>query len=397
VVEGVMGTKWQDRGKPDVLRVIAGSVALWLFWRIPLVVLAIYFFSTMPSFDTPLTANNIMTLALGFGAIMLFYRSFGSDHRRPVLKPPKLKKKFIEALLRSEPIVPKHEAPKDLVGAMVFDDDRQFFDDFRDFGEVVNLWLADEYSHSRRWRLQELSDTELRHHYSDMLSYGRRFSIFHNQVCVGDLEISAGPRYSPETPNVHLDIKLRWVRVLGFENVFGFLREIAGYTQADFRESRWAIDHAVLGVLCETQEIWDDDDFEPGYAILSFVCQASVAATTISGKHSSRRKLLNETRSSSSHSAAGLVRHVDDKERPSQSALRRWPRHDLRHVDSPPALRHSDFVASCECGFYPEFSSVSKVSQNRASTSSKLVSLGRYKAPIPQYMRLASTPHAGAR
>jgi hypothetical protein len=265
---GAMGTKWQDGSKADVLWAIAGSVALWLFWRIPLVGFAIYFFSTMPGFDTPLTANNIIAIVLGFGAITLFCRSFGSDHRRPVLKPAKLKKKFIEALLYSKPIVPKHEAPENLVGSLVFDNDRQFFDDFRDFGEVVNLWLADEYSHSRRWRLQELSDTELRHHYSDMLSYGRRFSIFHNQVCVGDLEISAGPRYSPETPNVHLDIKLRWVRVLGFENVVGFLREIAGYTQADFRESRWAIDHAVLGVLCETQEIWDDDDFEPGYGDL---------------------------------------------------------------------------------------------------------------------------------
>jgi hypothetical protein len=283
VVEGVMGTKWQDRGKPDVLRVIAGSVALWLFWRIPLVVLAIYFFSTMPSFDTPLTANNIMTLALGFGAIMLFYRSFGSDHRRPVLKPPKLKKKFIEALLRSEPIVPKHEAPKDLVGSMVSDDDRQFFADFREFGEVINRWLADKYSYERRWRLQELPDSELRHHYSDTPSYGRRFSIFHNQVCVGDLEISAGLHYSPETPKVQVDINLRWVRVLGFQNVCGFLNSLVHNIQdpKERGEARLAIDRALMEVLFETQEIWEDDDFEPGYGDL----ELSLSGSAVSYHH----------------------------------------------------------------------------------------------------------------
>jgi hypothetical protein len=274
-----MGTKWQDRSKADVLWAIAGSVALWLFWRIPVVVLEIYLLSTLPGFDTPLTANNIMTIVGAFSVPILFLRSFGigSNSRRPVLKPPKLKKKFIEALLRSKPIVPKHEAPEDLVGSMVFDDDRQFFADFREFGEIVNRSLVHNDSYKRSWRLQELPDTQLRHHYSDMPSYGRRFSIFHNQVSVGALEISAGPNYSPHTPKVQVDINLRWVRVLGFQNVCGFLNSLVHTVRdpEEYPESRLAIDRAMIGVLCETQEIWEDDDFEPGYGDLELSLSGS--------------------------------------------------------------------------------------------------------------------------
>jgi hypothetical protein len=73
-----MGTKWQDGSKSDVLWAIAGSVALWLFWRIPLVVLGMYVLSTLPGFDTPLTANNIMTIVGAFSVPILFLRSFGA-------------------------------------------------------------------------------------------------------------------------------------------------------------------------------------------------------------------------------------------------------------------------------------------------------------------------------
>jgi hypothetical protein len=69
----------------------------------------------------------------------------------------------VEDLLHSKPIVPKHEAPEDLVGSMVFDDDQQFFADFREFGEIVNRSLVHNDSYKRSWRLPELPDTQLRH------------------------------------------------------------------------------------------------------------------------------------------------------------------------------------------------------------------------------------------
>jgi hypothetical protein len=49
--------------------------------------------------------------------------------RTAARKPEKLKKKFITALLSSEPIVPKHQPPKAIgegVPSLVSDEDRQY-------------------------------------------------------------------------------------------------------------------------------------------------------------------------------------------------------------------------------------------------------------------------------
>ena len=48
--------------------------------------------------------------------------------RTAARKPEKLKKKFLTALLHSEPILPKHQLPKAIgEGWGITDDDRQFF------------------------------------------------------------------------------------------------------------------------------------------------------------------------------------------------------------------------------------------------------------------------------
>jgi hypothetical protein len=76
-------------------------------------------------------------------------------------KPKKLKKKFIAALLRSKPIEPKHQRPTTIgEGWGVYDQDRKFFADFDDFGDVVNWWFANP-DVDGPWRLQELADTRL--------------------------------------------------------------------------------------------------------------------------------------------------------------------------------------------------------------------------------------------
>ena len=74
-----------------------------------------------------------------------------------------LNKKAATALWRSDPIVPRHDPPKTAGGeysSLAHDVDQLFFVDFRDFADVVNWWLADEFTKSR-FRLQDLPDGDL--------------------------------------------------------------------------------------------------------------------------------------------------------------------------------------------------------------------------------------------
>jgi hypothetical protein len=128
-------------------------------------------------------------------------------------KPDKLKKKFLSKLRDSKPISPKHRPPKnigdDAFPSLATREDRLFFDDFRDFADVVNWWLGDEHV-GGPWRLQELPDTELRLSLGDSRpSFGRRYDIFYNQVPVGTLESIVAvraplPRFAsvPSAPSV---------------------------------------------------------------------------------------------------------------------------------------------------------------------------------------------------
>jgi len=68
--------------------------------------------------------------------------------RQAARKPEKLNKKFRNALLHSAPITPNHQPPNKIgesAPSLVRLQDLLFFDDFRDFGDVVNCWLGDEH------------------------------------------------------------------------------------------------------------------------------------------------------------------------------------------------------------------------------------------------------------
>jgi len=150
--------------------------------------------------------------------------------REAARKPPEPKKKFFAQLLRSAPIEPKHHSPKAVAErfeSLVTEEDRLFFDDFADFGAVVNWWFADPHNGSP-WRLQELPDTILKLDGNiDHPSFGRRYSIFHNQVRLGELEISSGFPYEAENRKVCARIEIDSIRLLAFGNILDFLNAIA--------------------------------------------------------------------------------------------------------------------------------------------------------------------------
>ena len=180
--------------------------------------------------------------------------------REAARRPPTPKKKVIAALLHSEPIAPKHQPPKTIgekFPSLITEEDRLFFDDFEDFAAVVNWGLADE-----PWRLQEQPDTELRlGGISDMPDFGRRYAIFHNQVRVGTLEVSAALSYEVENRDVHATIELNWVRLLAFNTVVGFLTDIAKLVSdpdpnsKEYLQTHLGIIYALTRVMWQTQEI----------------------------------------------------------------------------------------------------------------------------------------------
>jgi hypothetical protein len=177
--------------------------------------------------------------------------------------PAKPKKGFIDKLRKSEPITPKHQPPAAIdekFGSFVTDEDRQFFADFADFASVVNWWFGDAHVGSA-WRLQELPDTELKLDITDRPSLGRRYDVFHNQVRLGSLELSAGIHYSAEKPDVFANIELDWVRLLAFESVEEFLTGLALHvsdpnpnTKEHF-EARLLIDRALTQTLWQAQQV----------------------------------------------------------------------------------------------------------------------------------------------
>jgi hypothetical protein len=152
--------------------------------------------------------NAVVTLSL--------WRKVASKSNRG----PKLNKKAATALWRSDPIIPKHDPPKTAGGeysSMARDIDRRFFADFKDFADVVNWWLADEFRASR-FRSQDLPTGHLSlnidHSHGPML--GRSFAIHYNQTRVGRLEITHGNEYTTENPEVYTNIEIDSARFFWF-------------------------------------------------------------------------------------------------------------------------------------------------------------------------------------
>ena len=144
--------------------------------------------------------------------------------RRAARRPEKLKRKFLNQLWRTKPIMPKHQpAPPLEAGMGVKKDPAKFSSDFEVFANVINCYLIDRAP----WRLQELPTIELSNLARLAPAYGRRYAVFHNQARVGEIEIKPDYYYSTEAPDVTIHIELNWVRLLPFETIRGFLTDVA--------------------------------------------------------------------------------------------------------------------------------------------------------------------------
>lgn len=185
---------------------------------------------------------------------------------------PKLKKKFVKSILNSKPIIPKHERPESITEQfrdIVDERDKAFFDDFRDFGDVVNWWCSDEYTGSP-WRLQELADTELRISIGDSPDFGRRYSVFYNQAELGTLEIMPLQNFRRENPSIRTQIELDWTRLLSFEAVSGFLWTVANHVadldpkSQDSSRALTAIQSSMAKVVWQSQRLSEFSEQEYG-------------------------------------------------------------------------------------------------------------------------------------
>jgi hypothetical protein len=184
---------------------------------------------------------------------------------------PRLNKKAVTALWRSEPIVPRHDPPKVAGGefsSLVDDVDRLLFADFKDFADVVNRWLADDFTASR-FRLQELPDGDVRLNVdaSHGPVYGRCFAIYYNQTKLGRLEIHPMYGYNTEAQKVFTDIEINWARFVGYEELTDFLHAIAMHVASEADESAAAAQttvHALTKTLWENYRIsqYDNPDDE---------------------------------------------------------------------------------------------------------------------------------------
>jgi hypothetical protein len=183
---------------------------------------------------------------------------------------PTLNKKAATALWRSEPIAPKHNPPRAAGGefsSLASDVDRQFFADFKEFADVVNWWLADEYIASR-FRLQDLPDGDLSLNvdFSDGPRLGRSLAIYYNQTRVGRLEIAPAYKYTSEVPGVNSNIRIDWARLLGFDELNSFLDAIAWHvvraeSQSDeYRNARLNKLHALSSTLWDNYRVSEYDD-----------------------------------------------------------------------------------------------------------------------------------------
>jgi hypothetical protein len=186
--------------------------------------------------------------------LLLWGKMAGKSNGRP-----KLNKKVSTALWRSDPIIPKHDPPKPGANfsSLADDEDRQFFADFKEFADVVNWWLAGEFTASR-FRLQDLPAWDLNLHYSDGPTLGRSFAIYYNQTRLGRLEISPGHEYSTAHPRVYTSLKIDWARFLSFDELTEFLNAIMYHvttnegTNGDYINARQSVLYGL------TRTLWDN-------------------------------------------------------------------------------------------------------------------------------------------
>ena len=142
------------------------------------------------------------------------------------------------------------------------------------------------------WRIQELPEAELKLHRNDDPSFGRRYQVFHRQICVGTLEVSPWLDYSSEQPDVHTEFKLDWVRLLPMGTLRDFLDGIAIHTanpdprSLEYLAVRHDFDVNLLGVLWQTQQIskFPEELKDYDYGELSFSFTGTASAISNDGQ-----------------------------------------------------------------------------------------------------------------
>jgi hypothetical protein len=181
---------------------------------------------------------------------------------RKATKSVGLNKKAAKALWGSAPIVPRHDPPTTPGGqysGLAGQEDRLFFKDFREFADVVNRRLADEFTRSS-FRLQDLPDGDLRLNvdFDNGPTLGHCLALYYNQTRVGRLEISPGYPYTTETPLIYTNIEIEWARFFGFDELTEFLGAIALHvTSSDpKRAENLAERQAIMAAL--TQTLWGE-------------------------------------------------------------------------------------------------------------------------------------------
>jgi hypothetical protein len=181
----------------------------------------------------------------------------GPDLSARITRPGNPNKKVAKALWGSDPIVPQHDPP---IGPSQYanNGDRIFFEDFRQFADVVNSWLgSQEYPLHRyvplpsRFRLQDMPNDEVGLIVStEGPQPGRCFRLYYNQIWVGRLEIHAYLDYTNDNPEVVTDVEMDWARFIQYWEIEAF-SEASPHTSPnpDLRASP-------IRTLTATNELW---------------------------------------------------------------------------------------------------------------------------------------------
>lgn len=160
---------------------------------------------------------------------------------------------LIQEIIAGDRRVPQHDCPAGLRGryseANVDPVDQHFFDQAGLIGPTLD-WNTND-----AWSFEETSDTMRRAWYLDGPDYGRRWTIFYNNLKMGWIEASAAPESRHDdvdafvaSPRAQIDIELHDVRWLPADHILGLLHQAAllmegvndGYDAANERARRAA-------------------------------------------------------------------------------------------------------------------------------------------------------------
>lgn len=158
------------------------------------------------------------------------------------------------------PIDPVHTPPSSLeargVPSLVTDDDRAFFEDFREFGQIANASILRDTP----WRIQERDQANLMLSDHDDPEHGRTYDVFYNVLPTGRLELSASFDMTRglaasyrEDRFVRLQLSIERPLSLPFKSVTDLLELLAAFVVArnaeDLAERSRAASRALQAVL----------------------------------------------------------------------------------------------------------------------------------------------------